>query len=218
MKAILFSLMLLAPASARAASARVDFASGEAYVETEGKRKAAHAGDAVAEGAFVETGKKGAAVVGLPDGTKLKLASKSRIKVAIPEKGAAEALLELGGVFAKVAKQKSGRFRVRAGGAVASVRGTEFFTAYGRPGKRGRDLWVCVNEGVVDVGTTASDKPLPIKAGEGVLVKSGLDLTKPQMYDWTKKLNWNMDATSGAVEDDTNLDAAYTDLLDQDYR
>ncbi|MBI3565807.1 MAG: hypothetical protein HY079_11465 [Elusimicrobia bacterium] len=55
-------------------------------------------------------------------------------------------------------------------------------------------------------------------AGKGVLIKAGLDLTKPQAYDWTKKLNWTMDPGAGAVEDKTDLDSAYADLLDQDYR
>jgi hypothetical protein len=100
----------------------------------------------------------------------------------------------------------------------AAVRGTRFFTAYGRAGAGGRDLWVCVDEGVVEVRTSASKGALSVPAGKGVLIKSGRALTKPQAYDWTKKLNWNMDAGAGSVEDKTNLDAAYSDLLDQDYR
>lgn len=214
------SVLLAAPFT-HAASAKLDFASSQVTIETAGAKKPGKTGDPVASGAFVVTGPKGSAVVGLPDGTKLKLVARSRVKVTLPsrELPLTEALLEAGGVFAKVVRQRAaGDFRVRAAAAVASVRGTEFFTAYGRPGKEGRDLWVCVNEGLVDVATPASAQPMPIKAGQGVLIKSGLDVTKPQAYDWTKKLNWNMDARRGAVEDKTDLDAAYTDLLDQDYR
>ena len=50
------------------------------------------------------------------------------------------------------------------------------------------------------------------------LGNAGLNLTKPQAYDWTKQLNWNMDPKSGDIEDKVSLDSAYTDLLDQDYR
>jgi len=57
-----------------------------------------------------------------------------------------------------------------------------------------------------------------VPAGKGVLVKAGLQLTKPQAYDWTKLLNWNMDAKAGGVEDRTALENAYTELIDQDYR
>ena len=110
------------------------------------------------------------------------------------------------------------QFNVRTPSAVAAVRGTEFFTAYGRAKGKNRDLWVCVNEGAVELTTTKAKQPLTVPAGKGVLIKSGLDLTKPQAYDWTKTLNWNMDAESGSVEDKTNLDGAYSDLLDQDYR
>ena len=65
--------------------------------------------------------------------------------------------------------------------------------------------------------TTASKSALSVPAGKGVLIKSGLDVTKPQAYDWTKKLNWTMDPKDGVVEDKTALDKAYSDLLDQDY-
>lgn len=220
---ILLAAALLSSLSgaARAATATVDHAQGKVFVETAGKKKPAKKGDAIASGAFVETASKASAVVTLEDGTKLKLVEKSRVKVTLPDKTSSlsEALLEAGGVFAKVVKRKAGsEFRVRTASAVAAVRGTEFFTAFGRPASRGRDLWVCVNEGAVEVGTEAGPETMVIKAGQGVLLKSGRDLTKPQAYDWTKKLNWNMDAAKGAVEDRTNLDAAYTDLLNEDYR
>ncbi|MDE2292263.1 MAG: hypothetical protein KGL53_09285, partial [Elusimicrobia bacterium] len=102
--------------------------------------------------------------------------------------------------------------------AVAAVRGTRFFTVFGREHGGKHDLWVCVDEGAVDVKTTASQRGLSVPAGKGVLIKAGLDVTKPQAYDWTKKLNWNMDPAAGPVADETKLDAAYSDLKDQDYR
>jgi ferric-dicitrate binding protein FerR (iron transport regulator) len=101
---------------------------------------------------------------------------------------------------------------------VAAVRGTRVFTAFGRAHGKSRDLWVCVNEGAVEVGSNSSPERLRVAAGQGVLIKGETDLTKPRPYDWTKKLNWNMDAAQGAVQDKTNLDSAYSDLLDQDYR
>jgi ferric-dicitrate binding protein FerR (iron transport regulator) len=170
----------------------------------------------------VTTAAGAVAVIEMPDGSRLKLRESSRASVTWPgpkNDTLAEVFLSFGSVFAKVTKRLSGhQFHLRTPSAVAAVRGTEFFTAYGRAKGKNRDLWVCVNEGAVEIKTTKSGEGLLVPAGKGVLIKSGLDLTKPQAYDWTKNLNWNMDEAQGGVEDKTNLDGAYSDLLDQDYR
>ncbi len=205
--------------AAPAASAKVASAVGRVSVQTAGARRRVKTGDALIDGDAIETAKSATAVVALPDGTELKLRELSSVTLKLPGSGSSSAFLSFGGVFAKVAKQALGSsFQVRTESAVAAVRGTQFFTAFGRAAKGGRDLWVCVNEGVVDVSTDASEKPLAVPAGKGVLIKAGKDLTAPQSYDWTKKLNWNMDPGRGGIEDKTDLDKAYSDLLDQDYR
>jgi hypothetical protein len=206
--------------AAPAPAARLAFASGDVTVESKGGGRLAKAGAPLADGDAVSTAEGATAVVELADGSRLKLRESSRLVLKLPAARSplTEMLLSFGSVFAKVAKQHPGaEFHVRTPTAVAAVRGTQFFTAYGRENGKARDLWVCVNEGAVDVRTTASKQALSVPAGKGVLIKSGLELTKPQAYDWTKKLNWNMDAKGGALEDKTNLDAAYSDLLDQDY-
>jgi hypothetical protein len=216
------ALLCSIPASAKpkAPGAKLVFASGTVTVESKGAAHAGEAGEALNEGDTVTTGDKGTAVVELADGSRLKLRESGRIvlKLPAPRSPVTEILLSFGSVFAKVAKQMPGaEFHVRTPSAVAAVRGTQFFTAYGRGHGKTRDLWVCVNEGAVEINTTASDKSVRVPAGKGVLIKNGLDTTKPQAYNWTKTLNWNMDADGGSVEDKTNLDAAYADLLDQDY-
>jgi hypothetical protein len=205
---------------AGAPPARLVFASGDVTVESGGSGRLAKAGEALADGDSVATSDKSTAVVQLADGSRLKLRESGRLVLTLPgpRSPSTEILLSLGSVFAKVAKQLHGaQFRVRTPTAVAAVRGTQFFTAYGREHGKARDLWVCVNEGAVEVETKTSKAPVRVPAGKGVLIKSGLDTTKPQAYDWTKKLNWNMDPGDGDVQDKTNLDAAYSDLLDQDY-
>ncbi len=220
MKTALLLALLAFPAAA-ADSARLVHATGDVTIQSGGSGRLGKSGDALASGDAVSTADGATAVIALPDGSRLKLKESSRASVALPTKSSpvTEIALSLGGIFAKVAKQAKGaRFQVRAGGAVAAVRGTEYFTAYGRARGKSRDLWVCVNEGAVDVETDRAKKPLLVPAGKGILIKSGADLTKPQAYDWTKTLNWNMDADAGGLEDKTNLDGAYSDLLDQDYR
>jgi hypothetical protein len=189
--------------------------------ESGDSKGAAIEGQALKSDDWVETDKGATAVVELADGSAFKLRESSRFQLELPEPktSVTSVLLSWGGVFAKVAKVLPGaRFDVHTETAVASVRGTEFFVSFGRPAKKGRDLWVCVNKGAVNVTTNASKTGLLVPAGKGILIKSGLDLTKPQAYEWTKKLNWNMDPKGGSLEDKTNLDSAYSDLLDQDYR
>ena len=223
-RAIFFAALLLPAAPLRASdpsgSARLIHASGRVTIESKSGGRPAKSGTALAAGDSVSTATGAVAVVELPDGSRLKLRESSRLVVTLPgpESTATEAFLSRGSMFAKVTKRLSGReFRVRTTSAVAAVRGTEFFTAYGRSHGKNSDLWVCVNEGSVELKTTKSKKGLLVPAGQGVLIQSGLDFTKPQAYGWTKNLNWNMDAEKGAVEDKTNLDSAYSDLLDQDY-
>jgi ferric-dicitrate binding protein FerR (iron transport regulator) len=204
------------PKAPAAAGPSLAFVEGTVTFGAKGHMKEGRAGDALRDGDSVATARKASAVIAMPDGSKLKLKELSNIVLRVPDGDGGEigGTLTLGGVFAKVAKQAAGRvFRVRAGDAVASVRGTQFFTAFGRPGG---DLWLCVHEGLVDVSAPRSRQSVP--AGKGVLVKAGKDVTAPQAYAWTKDLNWNMDPGEGSVEDAVDLDKAYSDLLDQDYR
>jgi ferric-dicitrate binding protein FerR (iron transport regulator) len=155
-----------------------------------------------------------------PDGSRIKLRAESTFKLAVPAEtsGLKGGLLSLGGVFARVVKGQPGHFRVNTPTAVASVRGTEFFTAYGRPGEGGRDLWVCVGKGAIDLTASGSPETMVVKEGEGVLLPGGKRTTKAQRYEWTKSLNWTMDAGEGDLADAANLDSAYADLRDHDYR
>jgi len=218
---LLFGASFAAAKAKTDAAGRLIFVAGDVTVESRGAGRLAKSGETLADGDSISTGEKATAVVELADGSRLKLRESGRLALKLPgpREPSTEILLSLGSVFAKVAKQLHGaEFRVRTPSAVAAVRGTQFFTAYGREHGKARDLWVCVNEGAVEVETKTSKAPVRVPAGKGVLIKSGLDTTKPQAYDWTKKLNWNMDPAGGDVSDKTNLDAAYSDLLDQDYR
>jgi ferric-dicitrate binding protein FerR (iron transport regulator) len=214
----LLALLLLA-ASCPASAARLVHAVGPVSIETKGKPAPAKTGAELPSGAVLVAGEGATAIVALDDGSRLKMRAGTRLKVEVsPKNGQVDAFLESGSVFARVTEGLKRRFQVRTPSAVAAVRGTEFFTAYGRDGRKGRDLWVCVGKGAVEVSASDAKKPMTIKQGEGILLPGGRDLTKPQAYDWTKSLNWNMDPEKGAVEDKTKLEGAYADLRDQDYR
>jgi hypothetical protein len=79
------------------------------------------------------------------------------------------------------------------------------------------DLWLCVNEGAVDVSIPETGQSVVVNEGEGISIVGGVKLTQPRFYPWTRGLNWNFDTSSGDVEDKTDLNQAYDDLLDQDY-
>ena len=212
-----FCRLLFTASPAEAASGRLDAAHGLVTVSRAGKTSAVKTGFELKGGDEVQTGKDAYALVTLDDGSKMKLRSDSAVSLA-KDGALTEIFLRLGGVFTKVKKRAQGQggFHVRTPNAVAAVRGTEFFTAYGRKKHRGTDLWLCVNEGAVEV--SASKKSVLVKAGSGIVIKGGSDLTAPEAFEWTKTLNWNMDPEKGKLEDKTSLDGAYSDLLDQDYK
>ena len=69
----------------------------------------------------------------------------------------------------------------------------------------------------MEVAILETRDTLIVEQGKGINIVGGTDLTSPQRYPWTRKLNWNMDPGAGVVEDRTDLEQAYSDLLDQDY-
>ena len=120
-------------------------------------------------------------------------------------------------MFSQVAKGLVGGFRVKTLSAIAGVRGTEFFVAYGRQIDERPDIWLCVNSGSVEGSVPETGESVVVDEGKGINIVAGVKLTTPRFYAWTRRLNWNTDPAVGDVADSTDLDQAYSDLLDQDY-
>ena len=74
-----------------------------------------------------------------------------------------------------------------------------------------------MNEGSVRIDVEETGDSTTVRAGLGVNIVGGTRLTKARRYPWTRKLNWNVDPATGEVVDNTDLEQAYSDLLDQDY-
>jgi hypothetical protein len=171
-------------------------------------------GDRIAPGERVRV-LEGVALLKTSDGSVLKLLPKTEIEIGDPESPGAR--LHTGAVFTRVPQGKSGRikFRIRTRAAVMGVRGTEFYTSYGKSEK---EVWMCVNEGEVSVETLNAEKQtVPVHAGEGVWVKEGAPPPVAKPYEWTRKLNWNLDPEHGKLEDDTRPDGAYSNPLRVNY-
>jgi len=176
----------------------------------------AEIGMSVGEGDVIETGGDSMAVISLVDGAEVKLRENTTLSLDSLGKSVS-VRLSSGSVFSRVNRRLISGFSVKTETAVMGVRGTEFFVAYGRKIDSYRDVWVCVNNGSVEVAILETRDTLIVEEGKGINIVGGTNLSSPQRYPWTRKLNWNMDPAVGNVEDRTDLEQAYSDLLDQDY-
>lgn len=189
---------------------------GNVTVQRDGSTFDADFGLSVFEGDILETGTNSLLILQLNNKSKIKLRENT---ILVLESTGKDTSLRLnrGSVFSRVNKLVNGTFTLRTPSMVAGVRGTEFFVAYGKTIETEPDVWLCVNEGSVDVSLTKTRDSVIVKEGEGINILSGRKLTKPVFYPWTEELNWNTDPDKGPVLDITNLDSAYEDLLNQDY-
>lgn len=212
-------LCISSPVAAVAQDGRIEYVEGAVWIESDGARRTADFGVSLVPGDLVVTGDDGVAVISVTAGSQIKLRENSVVSID-EARGGGSVELRQGGLFARVsrtvARERSG-FQVRTPTVVAGVRGTEFFVAYGRTIEENPDLWLCVNEGSVEVRVLETRDTTIVNEGEGINILSGIRTTDPRFYPWTTDLNWNFDPEEGEVRDSTDLDAAYSDLLDQDY-
>jgi hypothetical protein len=214
---IILMLVMFSPI-ASGLDGQIDFVDGEVWIESSDGRQTADFGSIVELGDLLVTGTDGVVIVSLGDGARIKLRENSRVEIGINETTPSVGL-EQGGLFAQVRRigGRQTRFEVTTPTTVAGVRGTEFFAAYGRTIEDRPDLWLCVNEGAVEVAVRQTGSTTIVEEGEGVNVLNGTRTTDPRFFPWTQDLNWNFDPEQGEVRDNTDLNGAYSDLLDQDY-
>lgn len=119
-----------------------------------------------------------------------------------------ETIIQLakGAIVSMVTKKK---FQVKTTNSVLGVRGTKFFVqATGKD-----DLWMCVEEGVVNVATKGAKVPVDVPAGKGVFI-GPKDISPPKAYAWTKGINWKMNPSEGELDHKIKLEY---DLLNNFY-
>lgn len=213
-------LLPLLAVTAGAAEGVITYLEGNVSVRRGGSPVPAEIGTELVQGDVVVTGPRSTAVIRLARAADIKLRENSSVDLSRLD-DQVEVRLNSGGVFARVLERVIGGllggFAVRTDTVVGGVRGTEFFVAYGRTIDERPDVWLCVNTGEVEVTLVQTGAEMLLREGKGVNVLAGERLTDARRYRWTEQLNWNMDPAAGAVFDDTDLDAAYADLLDQDY-
>src|SRR5690606_29127311 len=176
-------------------------------------------GSVLPVGSRLRVGEKGLVILRGSDGSVVKLETGAALEITKldPLDKAGETLYSLvkGSAFFKFPKNSARKAGVRTKTASMGVRGTEFFVAHGGNSKSS-DVWMCVNEGLVDVSTTKIKKAVSVKAGEGVKVAQGLDVSNPKALPWTKKLNWEMNPQASNLDNTVSIEEAYASPLNYD--
>lgn len=218
--AVISMMIITVPRDARTAT--LTFSLGDVKVQRASSLQTGQPGMTINTGDTVITGERSLAIIAFSRGSQVKLRHNTRLRIAGEMEAGKESpslFLQSGSVFSKILKRNPGEgYRVHTNTVVASVRGTEFFFSFGKGENSSRDLWLCVNSGKVLVSDIAGRQaPVTVAEGQGILINRGTGITPPREYPWTRNLNWNMDPDRGPVVDDTDLNSAYTDLLNQDY-
>lgn len=199
----------------RLGAATLVYIDGDVSVLRDGQEFFADFGTELFESDTVKTGPESTAIIDLDGRGELKLQPSTDLHMnSLGEQTEVE--LTQGAVFSRLSRLNGDTYSLRAGSALAGVRGTEFYTAYGRMVDSEPDVWLCVNEGLVAV-ELENGKQVDVAEGEGINILSGQDMTDPQFFAWTENLNWNMDPSQGEIIDSTEIDSMYDDLLDVDY-
>ena len=193
------------------AQGKVHFAKGLVLLDNKKIKK----GNQVKIGQVLQTKKDALAIIKLNEGTTFKVNENSKIKIQMikgKKKGTILSLIK-GNAFFKYKKSKKSKgLRVKAKSVSMGVRGTEFFASLDD-----NDVWMCVNEGAVAVRAKEDKKSIIVKEGLGVRVSNGKKTSAPQMYPWTKKLNWNMDSSKGKLTSKIKIEDAYSNPLEAEY-
>jgi hypothetical protein len=209
-------LLTLASLPLYALDGTITYFAGDVRVERSGRTLQGEIGMPVLERDRVHTGTTATAIITLENNVDIKLRADTVLDMESLSEEVRVRLVS-GSIFSKVKRKLIKSYSVEADTVLAGVRGTEFFIAYGRKVEETPDIWLCVNEGSVEVSVEGITESAIVKEGEGINIVAGKKLTKAKKYPWTRDLNWNTEPGEGSVEDNTDLGKAYSDLLDQDY-
>lgn len=215
---LLLAVLFASVMSLTAQNGFIEYLEGEVTLQRGGNTFVPNFGDELEQGDIVITGEDGLVIINIDDRGQVKLLPGTEL-VLDSIQGDIAVELKSGAVFSRLHRLGGRKFDLRAGSMVAGVRGTEFFTLFGKQVDDERDVWLCVNEGAVGVSIPELDPESEtlVKEGEGINILGGRTVTDPRFYEWTTELNWNMDPNAGPVTDGTRADALYDDLLDIDY-
>ena len=193
---------------------KVAFIKGEAFVN---KSKVKSKSE-FKYGDTFSTGDNSMAIIKITPGLQIKLKPNSILEIQKPKrnkKGKTYSYaLETGEIFIQAEKSKINNHQFKVRDSVMGIRGTQFFISNRDKGKK--NIWMCVNEGAVEVSISDNKKTVFVKAGEGIQIDSD-KLPKVKQYEWTNDLNWLMEGTFDEVNDLTDIQNINYDLESMNY-
>ncbi len=213
---LLTGLIFLSITSFLSAGSEISWIEGTVTITRDSRDVNGEIGTELFEADRITTGPDSLLIIEMEGRGTLKLREETTMVLESMDGDIAVALVR-GGLFSRIRRLFGKGYEVYAPNVVAAVRGTEFFVAYGRNIEEDPDLWLCVNEGAVEVALEDSGDSVMVEEGEGINILGSNRITDPKFYPWTEDLNWNTDPSAGDVDDSTNLDGAYADLRDFDY-
>lgn len=190
------------------------FIKGKAFVNSKKVKK----NSGFNYGDTFSTGEKSIAVIKIKPGLNIKLKENSILKIQKPKilKRGREFsyTLEAGEIFIQAKKAKYDKFNFKAADSIMGIRGTQFFIS--SKDSRKNNVWMCVNEGSVEVSVAKNKKTVLVKAGQGVNINSN-NLPQVKQYEWTNDLNWKMTGSFDEINDLTDIQNINYDLESFDY-
>ncbi|OHD72369.1 MAG: hypothetical protein A2W19_13555 [Spirochaetes bacterium RBG_16_49_21] len=200
--AFIFMIILLSVATNIRAATVTHFI-GDVWIKSDKSWHRAEKGSPVISGSVIKTGSRSLVIITETDGSIYKMYPDTSFTYRgddAPSKSKTVLELLSGMIFIKfLKKDAASSFEIQHRTLVASVRGTLFYVAIKRKNIFRKDYWLCVKEGSVRVTEKDSGRAVTVDQGKGILVKGAKELTEPKSYDWTNKLNWNMDPARGSV-------------------
>lgn len=182
--------------------AEIVFIKGKGTVIRKGQKINAKKGLKLYIKDVIESGAKSTLILKLDKGKYIKMKAESKFQIKNLNRGQIKLHLYEGGLFAKVNKLKSKeKFQIETISTLAGVRGTQFFVHT----LKSKNVWLCVNEGKVQVDELKSKSSVLVEKGKGVHVLENKKIASPKKFKWTENLNWAMDSRKGNVEDKLNI-------------
>lgn len=186
---------------------RVLFLKGSASIVRQGNRISVTEKSVILEKDIIQTDKKTTLVIELEHGKKIKVKAETKFQIQnLNRQGLYKLKLYRGGLFAKVNRlTKKEKFQIETVTTLAGVRGTLFYVHT----LKNKSVWLCVNEGKVEVKEVQSKSKTLVTKGKGVNVESNKTIQAPKVFKWTEKLNWKMNNSEGNIEDKVNLEVIH---------
>ncbi|MBT3584937.1 MAG: FecR domain-containing protein [Halobacteriovoraceae bacterium] len=183
--------------------ALIEFVSGDVEMIRNGAKAPLNKGNGLYAGDEILTGDDSTVVITYGE-SKIKLDPNSYLIIeqldVVDEKTkkfTTKLFLKLGNMMIKFFnRDKKKDLKVRTTDINLGVKGTHFFLGYDKD-KTYSDVFMAVEEGVVEVQSFATDDMDVVKAGQGMFIKEGFEITKPIAYKFIKRMNWNMNGGAG---------------------